>query len=366
MAPMTPEDASAAFSSQMTAARGRVGPTLRAERMAQGMSLSQVANGVRVRGKFLEAIETEQWGELPAPTYAVGFVKGYADFLGLDAEEMVRRLKTEMGEAGDARPPLVFPSSAPEGRVPGLRAIGMSVIALIAVFAGWWWVQDDLGRIEVRVPEIPERLASLAPANTQAQATPQALPPPGGVNRRPVPSSANGALPPPPGDQARGLQPALVPSPPNATASAGQTNPDDESPAPPVAIAEQAPALGGQPDLQPDQTPEPPQIAAMPMVDGRLFGPSANARILLKAKAESWIQVRDSEGQVLFNRLMRSGDAYRVPNRGVLWLNTGNAGGLEVLVDGQTVAGIGGNGVVRRNVPLDIERLKAGTAAPAE
>lgn len=343
---------------QMSVASGRVGPTLRAERDAQGMSLDQVAAGVRIRGKFLEAIETENWGELPAPTYAVGFVKGYADFLGLDADEMVRRLRIEMGDAVDQRLVLVFPSPAPEGRVPGLRAIALSVALMLLVFAGWWWVHDDLGRVEVRIPEIPERLAALAPANSQAQ-TP--APP---VNRRPVAGVGNAALPPPPGDQARGVRPALVPMPPNANASAGRTNPDDEATPAPTAIDDAAPAIVSLPEVAPAQTPEPPQIAALPMTDGRLFGPSANARVLIRAKADSWVQVRDGEGQILFVRLMRSGDAYRVPVRGVLWLNTGNAGGLEVQVDGQAVPALGGNGIVKRNVLLDIDRLKAGTAAP--
>jgi cytoskeleton protein RodZ len=42
---------------------------------------------------------------------------------------------------------------------------------------------------------------------------------------------------------------------------------------------------------------------------------------------------------------------------------TGNAGALEITVDGQVVPAIGPLGAVKRNVALDTERLKAGTAA---
>ena len=77
----------------------------------------------------------------------------------------------------------------------------------------------------------------------------------------------------------------------------------------------------------------------------------------------SWIQVRDDNGnRLLLTRLLRAGDTYRVPNRPGLKLLTGNAGALEILVDGETVPSIGPLGAVRRGVALDIERLRRGTA----
>jgi cytoskeleton protein RodZ len=53
-----------------------------------------------------------------------------------------------------------------------------------------------------------------------------------------------------------------------------------------------------------------------------------------------------------------------VPDRPGLTLLTGNAGALEVLVDGEAVPAIGPKGQVRRDIALDPERLKSGTAAP--
>ncbi len=77
----------------------------------------------------------------------------------------------------------------------------------------------------------------------------------------------------------------------------------------------------------------------------------------------SWIQVRDDNGNMLLlTRLLRAGDAYRVPDRPGLTLLTGNAGALEILVDGEAVPSIGPLGAVRRGVALDIERLRQGTA----
>ncbi len=66
---------------------------------------------------------------------------------------------------------------------------------------------------------------------------------------------------------------------------------------------------------------------------------------------------------MLVTRLLRVGDSYAVPNRKGLKLSTGNAGALEILVDGITVPAIGADGEVRRNVALEADKLKAGTAA---
>jgi cytoskeleton protein RodZ len=87
------------------------------------------------------------------------------------------------------------------------------------------------------------------------------------------------------------------------------------------------------------------------------------SRITINAKSNSWIQVRDDNSNtMLVTRLLTAGDQYVVPDQPGLVLLTGNAGALEVIVDGDPVPSIGGVGVVRRGVVLDVDRLKAGTA----
>nr|MBC8158052.1 DUF4115 domain-containing protein [Alphaproteobacteria bacterium] len=122
------------------------------------------------------------------------------------------------------------------------------------------------------------------------------------------------------------------------------------------------------------QPPEPAaQVAAIPSPPeaGNDSPPAAStagaadgsAEIVVRAKSDSWIQVRDGIARrLLVTRLLRAGDSYRVPDKPGLTLLTGNAGALEILVDGEAVAPIGGVGAVRRNVALDAERLRAGTA----
>ncbi len=59
-------------------------------------------------------------------------------------------------------------------------------------------------------------------------------------------------------------------------------------------------------------------------------------------------------------RIFRPGDVYLVPNRPGLTLMTGNAGGLEVIVDGKMIAPLGPEGAVRRDIVLDPAKLLAG------
>jgi cytoskeleton protein RodZ len=92
--------------------------------------------------------------------------------------------------------------------------------------------------------------------------------------------------------------------------------------------------------------------------------PAPRSRIEVRAKADSWIQVRDGGvNELLLTRLLREGETYTVPDRSGLTLLTGNAGALEIRVDGAAVPALGPDGAVRRSIALDAERLKQGTAA---
>ena len=95
--------------------------------------------------------------------------------------------------------------------------------------------------------------------------------------------------------------------------------------------------------------------------DGRTFGASpANSRVTLVATARSWVQVRGPDDSLVLTRLLRPGDRYNVPDRQGLTLHTGNAGGLQVMVDGQEIGRLGDDGEVRRGVKLEPQALTAG------
>ena len=84
---------------------------------------------------------------------------------------------------------------------------------------------------------------------------------------------------------------------------------------------------------------------------------------MLSAREENtWVQVMDSQENALLTQMLRPGDKYLVPDRPGLSLRTNNAGGLDISVDGSSVPAIGGSGDIRREVRLDPELLKSGSA----
>ena len=113
-----------------------------------------------------------------------------------------------------------------------------------------------------------------------------------------------------------------------------------QPPAPPPPVA--APA------------PTPPAPAPPPVTEG--------PRVVLRFKADSYIQVRERQGAVLLNRVMRAGETWPVPRGTPLLLTTGNAGGTELVVEGVASPTLGAAGSVRRDIPLDADSLKPGAA----
>ena len=71
--------------------------------------------------------------------------------------------------------------------------------------------------------------------------------------------------------------------------------------------------------------------------------------------------MRSADQAIVFSRVLRAGETYRVLRAG-LFLRTGNAGALAIAIDGKPAPTIGGPGMLRRNVALDPEALLAGTA----
>ncbi|MHA1568726.1 MAG: helix-turn-helix domain-containing protein, partial [Alphaproteobacteria bacterium] len=132
------------------AALSAVAATLRKARMASGQDLREVADRLRIRRIYLQAIEEGRFADLPGPAYAVGFVRTLADHLGLDAEEIVRRFKEEVAEVSDLdkRTDLTFPEPVSEGRAPTVPILLIAVLLAAAVYGGWYYYTTR-GRVAV-------------------------------------------------------------------------------------------------------------------------------------------------------------------------------------------------------------------------
>ncbi len=103
----------------MTANRGDhlgIGMELRDARLARGVTIDDAQRATRISRRYLEALEAEDFAALPAPVFARGFLRSYAQFLGIDPTELVLRFPGEPRPA-DALPDVSQFDDAPRRRI---------------------------------------------------------------------------------------------------------------------------------------------------------------------------------------------------------------------------------------------------------
>ncbi len=337
-----------------------VGPALRAARAKMGKSLADCSKQLRIRQPFLEALEDGRHADLPGGTYAAGFLRTYSEYLGLDGEELVRRFRDEGAGGFTARAELSFPSPVTEGRIPGGAVIFLGIVLAAVAYGGWYMLSFHESKVAEMVPPLPDRLSTIF--NRQAALTGDAKAPP----------SASDVIK--PGEEQAVVKEDVVPPAEveeDKTAAAAPVQPM-------VAPVEQTSAAPTTVEPPKTETPkaETPKAEApkaetpkaeTPKVEtdtgnGKVFGAEyTDARVVLRANSDDcWVQVREMDGSLLVSRLLRRGDSYRVPNRPGLTLMVGNAGSLEVSVDGHKGPALGAIGQVRRDIRLDPDTLMTG------
>jgi cytoskeleton protein RodZ len=357
---------------------GSVSALLRQARERIGYDVVDVAQILRIRAAHIQAIEDGRFKELPGAVYAVGFVRGYAELVGLDAAVLVAQFKRQTSVVKQ-RPNLVFPAPVPEGgRVPGGAILTLAVLIGGLSYAGWYYLSSANRSIADIVPQLPERFVAFITGDTEPAepiaAAPDDLAPP--AEEEPEPAVTAGLREIGPGE--RMVAGPVVPgptAPPSRQAAVtpplGTGRPVTSAPAPAAVpgIAQPPAAPFGRPAPGIGDASAPIIVAEAPF--DRSYGsaianddpaPAVGGRILLRATSDSWVQVRDREGSVVMTKVMTSGETYEVPAQEGLRMVTGNAGGLVIEVDGEATPPLGHEGDVIRNVALDATRLRNGTA----
>jgi cytoskeleton protein RodZ len=352
-----------------------VGETLRRNREQQGLDLRQVAEMLRIRLPYLRAIENSLIDQLPGPAYALGFVKAYAEYLGLDSEPFVERFKDEQSGL-NSKTELVFPSPLSEGKAPSGAILIVAAVMAVAAYSGWVYFSDADKRVVEVVPPLPQKAKEIAAETKVKEIAAETLTAgsTADVGNKAVAVEA------PTLAAVDNLQPELA-VPKASVAGTGEANAmvkavvpsvypgsTDKKPKIPVSSVLSAVPVMPQAAVAPTSTPlGQDQSIIVEQREPKVFGADANdSRIVLLAVGPTWVEIRDTENnEVLLTRVLYFGDRYRAPNRTGLVLMTGNAGDLQIIVDGQSVPSIGPKGSVRRNVQLDPAALRQGRAVQA-
>ncbi len=297
----------------MAEARTSVADTLRTAREQAGRSLSDVAAELKIRERYLEALEAAEFARLPSPAYAAGFVRSYADLLGLDGRALAQAYRDQVGGEAIA-PDLHFPEPIAESRLPGRALLLTGLAGVVAIYFGWVADFTDSGSGTAtagsRVDPVPARLEEVVRGTAQ-ETTGNA--PPSAVEKS-GPATTAGAVA---GDGH------------DVRASAATTTAMRQGPA--------------------------PASAALPAA---VLARKGGGRVTVTATDDAWLRVVDAENHEVWSGVLRAGESWSPRSTADLRLMTSNAGAVVISVDGVALAPVGANGALVRDLALDPAKLR--------
>jgi cytoskeleton protein RodZ len=277
--------------------QAEIGRSLEHKRKERGLTLEEVEQATKIRKRYLTGLERENYAILPDAVYARGFLKTYANYLGLDGEALSRQLKSstktrrERGINYNPRPesdfeePLITPSGLKGARkrkvfTSAILTLIVAVLALAAVIGALYFV----GR-GVQVSKEGNPPSGESPPRQEQQNV---------AGREKAPEAGS-----------------------NAVGSKG-TATGDEKPA----VAKQS-------------------------------APPDTLRVLVNVRERpSWILIR-TDGTAAYEQVAQPGFSKTFEAEQRLYIKSGDAGAVRVKINGQDAGALGGAGeIVARNYTL--------------
>src|SRR5262249_38687354 len=238
-----------------------LGVYLRDLRARRGLSLEEVARLTRVASRYIEALEADAYGSLPASVFTRGYIRAYCQALHEPVEEALALYHSQSGRTPPstqpARPPAAPPPPA-ENQARSRSTVLVSFILLVilglALFGVTLALQSGRDAPEKRTvdsnasPSLSPSAASTAPA-PQAAVEPQS------------PAASEVVAPPPPV-----VAPRVISPPPVATAPASPPPPPQRPLRPPPPCPPRPPPPPPAPSSPPQAAPPPPRPSSPPAV----------------------------------------------------------------------------------------------------
>lgn len=121
-----------------------VGQILKETREAKLYTLEDVEKAIKIRREILVALESDNYKKLPPPTFVRGFIKNYAAFLGLDANNLLAVFRREFAE--DRHKPYIMdafsnPVGKPKFKFTPTQLLGAVIVVVVMSFFVYLWVQ---------------------------------------------------------------------------------------------------------------------------------------------------------------------------------------------------------------------------------
>ncbi len=356
-----------------TAPAVSIGTTLRNARLERGEDPSTIASALKMRPDQLEAIENNDFSRLPGRTYAIGFVRAYARHLGLDAETLIQKFKDGGADQDLGKPvQLVFPEAIEEQRLPNGSILIVALVIAMVIYGVSYLTMPNRKTPAATAKADEPAVVIVQPGSTKSESTPsESTPPDSMTSVVSAPASQAAESNTPAGSTADASSTSNVTVAPPATFIAGSaTLPTPSLPAAMAPVETPRDGLDGA-SLLPSATLIVAQTTTSEAAGAQAAAANGTAatasRVTLKALQPTYVKIKDPRqpgaAGVLIDRVLNPGESYQAPDRAGLVMQTGNAGGLQVEVDGRNVGVLGKSGEVITRIPVDpsyfLERMAA-------
>jgi cytoskeleton protein RodZ len=284
-----------------------LGLYLRGLREGKGMSLDDMARSTRVGRRHLEALESDTFTELPAPVFVKGFIRAYCEFLDSSSDEALGLYRETTGEPAAPQGPL-RPLLAPRPRRAGPLAISIILFVALGVslFALRLGLQSSR-KDSVSAPAKEEARKAATPTPAASAAKPAADMPTAPSTAQ---APAGAALAPSSNSAALTTSTASPPTPPSSSAP-GEAKP-------------------------------------------------GNHHLIVRSIEPTWLRVQVDDGQVA-EELLQAGAVREWTATRRFTLTVGNAGGVEIDLDGKRMPSLGAKGAVIHRLVLPQESAGTGS-----
>jgi cytoskeleton protein RodZ len=283
-----------------------LGQILRQTREHMGFSIEAVAKKLCINKRQIEKLESEQ-EDLTCDVYTLGFLRSYAQFLNLNAGELIQQLRDKTTNI--PLPHLDFPVPLPERGKPSCRVLYFSLFLLVAVILGYEWLE------KLQDSFFSQReFVAVEPSTSLEHKISESVPP---QVVEPV-SQVVESLP--------------------ADNGISTVTPIDNPPSPVIPAVAQSPAPATE-SSPVSPTPEVPLLAGQ--------------SVLLQAKEQTWIEVKNEKGEIVLSRLFSPNETFEFQSPQNLVLKTGNAGGVQLSSGDKSLSFPERRGEVIVGIPLD-------------
>ena len=272
-----------------------IGETLRRERLRRNLGLQEISEELKLSTRFLEAMETDQFDRLPGGVFTKSFVRQYARYLGLDEEGMAAEVARLVEPPPDALPV----ETKPHPSVSGFP---------LPPDVSWDRISDS---VRVRWPNWLPGLALVVVVTLICS---------GGYVwwQRAERASAHAAEP--------------------RTSAPVQSTP----------VATPLPAVVPEPSAEAAPTPAPVSDAPPQTAAPKAVAADAGAPLHVELTSRKYVWVRaSSNGKILFTVTMAPNETRSVDATGSLEVRLGNAGGVDISLNGKSIGAVGPEGQIR-------------------